>query len=297
MTELTNTVVVGYDSSPESELALDWATARAGRTGELLRIVYVIPMETPIGLMPPGMPWPMVEPDEIDVNSLPAVQRARATLGDARVEAAAVTGNPAGTLVDASASADLVVVGTRGRGALAAGLFGSTTYAVAGHCACPVAVVRAPKDTTVAPKPDSDHPVVVGIEDLDVSAKVLRFAADIAGRNNALLKIVRVTQHAPVGDLGAGFSPAPIELEESMTAHDEHALAECAEQVRLSHPKVEVEQVRLHGDPAHCLTDEAEDAGMIVIGSRGRGGFAGLLLGSVTHSVIHLAHCPVVVVR
>lgn len=297
MTEQTNTIVVGFDSSPEAELALDWATARADRTGESLRILYVVPLEAPVGLMPPGMPWPVLEPSEIDLDQFEPVARAKAVLGSDRVTAVCVSGNPAGSLVDASRSADLVIVGTRGRGAIACGLFGSTTYSVAGHCACPVVVVRAPKETTVAPKPDPDHPVIVGIEDLDTSSKVLRVAADIAARNQALLRIVRVTQHAPIGDLGAGFSPAPIELEESMAKHDAHALAECAAQVAAWHPHLHIEQVNLQGDPAHALADEARDAGMIVIGSRGRGGFTGLLLGSVTHSVIHLAHCPVVVVR
>lgn len=97
------------------------------------------------------MNWPAVDPTTMDPADLPAVQRARSELGDGRAVGVVSAGNPAGELIEASQTASMVVMGTRGRGALAAGLLGSTAYAVAAHSACPLVVVRGPKDSTSVP--------------------------------------------------------------------------------------------------------------------------------------------------
>lgn len=293
----TATIAVGYDASPEAELALDWAITRARASGANLRIVHVLPGDSQTGTNAPGMNWPAVDPTTMDPADLPAVQRARSELGDGRAVGVVSAGNPAGELIEASQTASMVVMGTRGRGALAAGLLGSTAYAVAAHSACPLVVVRGPKDSTSVPEPGPDRPIVIGIEDLEASRDQLRIAADFAAETNASLKVVRVARPVAFGDWAAGFTLAENDLDNALEESGIKATQECAAQVREWHPNVATEEVHLVGDPARILVDEAADAGLIVVGSRGRGGFKGLLLGSVSHDVIHLAECPVLVVR
>lgn len=288
-------VVVGYDASPEAELAVDWAISRARTTSSALHIMHVLPVEAAPGLMGAGFVIPELMPDSW--QTLPGVIRATEALGGESVFVTSSPGNPAGELVEASKEADLVVVGSRGRSALASGLLGSTGYAVAAHCSCPVVVVRSDHDGHPAPELGPNHPVVVGIEDLNASQNLVRIAADLAAEHNAPLRIVRATHLAAFGDWATSFSSRQAVLDKAITDHDLAALAECADQARLWHPELTVEEVHTGGEPAAVLIRASHAAGLIVIGSRGRGGFSGLLLGSVSHEVIHLANCPVLVVR
>jgi nucleotide-binding universal stress UspA family protein len=77
----------------------------------------------------------------------------------------------------------------------------------------------------------------------------------------------------------------------------EETLQRAEAHVRAAHPELALETEVLYGEPGHVLGELAQRAGLVVVGSRGRGGFAGLLLGSVSHTVIHEAPCPVMVVR
>jgi nucleotide-binding universal stress UspA family protein len=109
-------------------------------------------------------------------------------------------GSPAGQLVDASRDADLIVLGSRGRGRLRAGLLGSTSYAVTAHARCPVVIVRAGAeqqeqqeetagDLHVA-RPGPEHPVVVGVDDSEAAQRALDAAAAWAEREHAALHVV-----------------------------------------------------------------------------------------------------------
>ena len=310
-------VVVGYDGSVESQLALAWAAAMARRRGTRLTLLHSVNFSFAPGFS--ALDTSQLEPELHDaVRRLveDGAVRAGDTVDASHIQTEYRLGSPAGQLVDASEGADLVVVGSRGRGRIAGGLLGSTSYAVAAHAHCPVVVVRAPHgaadpeeaEATDAPsvrsglpevvRPDAAHSVIVAFDESEQASRALLAAADIAMEEGAELRIVHVV-HVPSID-----SWAYEETAHAGTVHA-HSLREQAEDglsaaVRLAtarQPDLTVSTELLYGEPGRAIADLGHGAGLIVVGSRGRGGFTGLLLGSVSHNVIHHAECPVMVVQ
>jgi nucleotide-binding universal stress UspA family protein len=184
-----------------------------------------------------------------------------------------------------------------------AGLLGSTSYAVTAHAHCPVVVVRGPAgtepDDLPAPaRPGPEHDVVVGVDDSDAAARAVDAAAEVAEREGATLHVVRVA-HSPSMEAWAYAETAKGGTEQTHAVREdaEQSLAHVADHVRAQYPGVTVTTEVLYGDPGQSLADLGATAGLIVVGSRGHGGFTGMLLGSVSHRVIHDATCPVMVVR
>jgi nucleotide-binding universal stress UspA family protein len=310
-------VVIGYDGSPESELALSWAAATARRRGSRLTLLHSVNLSFIPGF--PASDTSQVEPELQDAAKRlmdDGATRAGDALDASQIQTQYWLGSPSAQIVEASHNADLVVLGSRGRGRLTGGLLGSTSYAVAAHAHCPVVVVRpsheaAQSSDTAVPerasrsdglpevvRPDAAHPVVVGFDDSEPAQRAVLAAADVAMEEGAELRIAHVV-HVPAID-----SWAYAETAHAGTAHAhtlrEHADDALSAAVRLAnskHPELTVSTEVLYGDPGRAIADLGRTAGLIVVGSRGRGGFTGLLLGSVSHNVIHHADCPVMVVR
>lgn len=199
-------------------------------------------------------------------------------------------------LVDAARSASLVVVGSRGHGGLAGALLGSVAFGVASHASCPTVVVRDDGTTAAGP----DHPVVVGIDGSPASLAALTYAARAAVLAAAPLTVV-TAWHAAASDGWADaywstIDPAtpPGEAAHEAAAQIAHAAVAA---VHDSQPGVAVDSRLVEGRPAKVLADASRGAGLLVVGARGRDGFNGLRLGSVSHRAIHGATCPVVVVH
>lgn len=297
-------IVVGYDDSVGSQLALDWAAETARQQGKHLTILNGVNIAGAPAA--PGMDIATFEPTmENAAKSLvdKGAERAGATLDASQVEAQYWLGSPASQLIEASKEADLVVVGSRGRGRFLAGLLGSTSYAVAAHAHCPVVVLRGPEgqepdDVPMPPRPGRNHDVVVGIDDSDAAERAVDAAAEVAEREGAVLHIVSVA-HSPSMESWAYVESAKGGTEETHAIRDraDQLLTHAANRVRAQHPKVIVTTEVLYGDPGQSLADMGATAGLIVVGSRGRGGFTGMLLGSVSHRVVHSAACPVMIVR
>jgi len=316
-------VVVGYDGSPQARLALSWASGAAQRRHVRLVLVHGLALGFTPGFaaFDTSHAEPLME-DAAQRVVADGAERARGHLDAESVETQFLLGSPAAQLVEASAWADLVVVGSRGRGRLVAGLLGSTSYAVAAHASCPVVIVPGPPegdtndsasshggtDGAAAPNedgglpavvtPDADHPVVVGFDGSQQSERAVRAAADLAAEFGAGLRIAHVL-HVPSMEswayeetAHAGTKRAHARREQAEGALDAAALL-----ARNAHGDLEVSTDVLYGDSGEALADLASTAGLAVVGSRGRGGFTGLLLGSVSHRVIHTAGCPVMVVR
>ena len=145
-------------------------------------------------------------------------------------------------------------------------------------------------DATATDEGPTEHGlVVVGCNGSEESLRALAWATDEAARRQAVLRVVTAWKWPPMyGIVPAGFDPKNDALEVQ-----EAALAKAVG----DNPGVELERVVLEGTAAGCLLHEAEHADLLVVGNRGRGGFRGLLLGSVSEQCAHHAPCPVVIVR
>ncbi|MFI6780615.1 universal stress protein [Micromonospora sp. NPDC050276] len=281
-------VVVGVDGSPSSLVAAEHAARAALLRSRPLLLVhgYLHPFGYGVPLNPydVGMPGPSEEAQEM-------LERTAAELVDRwpglAVEVRQVAGGPGATMVEESRRADLVVVGSRGLGGFAGLLLGSVGAQVAAHAHCPVLVVRPDEQPIPV-----DAPVVVGVDGSESSQLAVRFGADEAALRDVPLVLVHV------GPSGEGRT-VPEEVEESQAAYQAEAvrlLADASAAVRGEHPGLVVREhpVRAAG-AAQGLIEASGSASLLVVGTRGRAGFAGLLLGSVSQAVIHHAHCPVLV--
>jgi len=197
-----------------------------------------------------------------------------------------VYGDPAKALVDESGDDRLLVVGSRGRGALAGLILGSVSQACAQYSRGPVIVVRGSAPT------DGIGRVVVGVDGSADSLLALRFAASAARLRGTPLEVVHVwqeTDHAAHGRLGPVGESAKAQADREWQRILRSTLAVA--------PDVEIISKHLPGYAQSVLLRASEGAALLVVGSRGRGGWAGLLLGSVSLRCITLSACPVAVIR
>lgn len=136
--------------------------------------------------------------------------------------------------------------------------------------------------------------IVVGIDDSPAATAALRWALEEARLRQATLEIVHTWVFPAVGELPGGTVDTLVaDLERGATA----VMDEVVDEVVGAEPGVNVVRRVLEGSAGRILIETAVGADLLVVGSRGRGGFAGLLLGSVAQQCIHHARCPVVVVR
>lgn len=293
---VTTDIIVGFDGSPGADCAVDWAAHEAERRSVGLRIVTAqLFVELPFGGMGAGAVPPR-DPSEV-ARRVVADGRVRAekVLGQGRVATVTIWGHPAGALVDESGDASMVVVGHPERGKAREYVTGSVAFAVAAHAACDVAIV--PQGDLVVPAPD--RPVVVGTDGGPEGLRAARRAAEAAARWGAPLQIVRAWQ---LPSLTGWTGPAGgVDVGPDEVAFYEKAARESVEStaadVRESFPDVTVRTAVIEAHPVVALLDAAEKAGLLVVGTRGLGGFKRLLLGSVSRAVIHHAETPVLVVR
>jgi nucleotide-binding universal stress UspA family protein len=297
MQSQTGRIVVGYDGSEPAGAAVDWAAAEAQRRRSPLTVVHALDhLDAAPG--PLGVPWLDLSEESTGRIAAEGVARARKNADSIDIAAVVELGSTAKTLLEAAHDADLVVVGTRGHGALAETLLGSVSVAVSSHARCPTVVVRG--DSSLLPGPH--RPVVVGVDDSPGADTALRFAAETAEETGAQLIVVSGYQPAMLqvwtGIISTTVDPQPDPgYDADSRGAAEKVVATAARIARTGYPGLDVtEQVR-QGPAAAAITGATYQAGLAVVGSRGRGGFAGLLLGSVSHRLLHTALCPVAVVR
>ncbi|HEU4948644.1 MAG TPA: universal stress protein [Kribbella sp.] len=270
-------LLVGVDSSPESQIALRWAVAAAqlrGRDVRVLRAYDLAPDDpTPVGDLRA----------ELDA----AVAFARDRLGRGRASGVLVPGRPADVLLSDAVDAEMVVVGSRHRTTTAAALLGSVTTTLPPAAPCPVVVVRS------GAEPSPDGRVVVGIDGSPTSEDAIAFAFEEAAGRNVPLGVVHCWQQ--FGEV----EPQCWSDDAARGAQDEHNawMQASIEPYRDKYPKVQVDAQLIEDRPTHALVRLSRQADLLVVGSRGRGGFTGLLLGSVSQKVLRQARCTVAVVR
>jgi len=283
-------IVIGYDGSPGAERALSWALAEAARTHADVELAYawMWPNYLPAADMVPGTPvWPDLAAERaVDSMLGAAAARAREQLPGTTVRAVIERGPAAAILRDRSAGAGILVLGGRSHGALPGFLIGSVSGALVAHAACTVVVVRGPK------RCEATAPIVLGLDDSDHADRTAGFAFEQAAADGVALHVVRAWMPPPEPWIGSRFvDREEIAVAERVAVGDQLAGWEA------KFPAVPVRVNVVAGHPYKVIAEAAGGARMMVLGARGRGGFRGLRLGSVTRYAVHHVPVTIAVVR
>jgi nucleotide-binding universal stress UspA family protein len=285
-----NKVVVGYDGTPGAEHALAWALREARGRGTGVELVYALsqPAYAPAAFVVPGT---VVWADYMAMQAVhdmltAAVAKAAVDYPDVPVTAVTERGAAVPVLRDHSAGAALLVVGSRGHRAFAGLLLGSVAEAVSAHASSSVVVVRDP-----VPLVD-DRPVVLGLDESDQTDATVGFAFEQAAALGVPLRAVHAW--TPPGDPWTG--PPSVDREEVAVAERTRA-GELLDSWRAEYPSIPLTVESVAGHPYRVLTQAATGAQLVVVGARGRGGFHGLRLGSVTRHLLHHGTTSIAVIR
>jgi nucleotide-binding universal stress UspA family protein len=277
-------VVVGYNGTSHARAALVWAAGEAHRRGVRLLVVYAanypgMTLEPGPGLLDPS-PGALDAAEEVTARG---VTEALATRPGLRVTGTTEVTSPTRTLILAAEEAGLLVIGTRGHGRVLGPLLGSVAFTVAARAPCPVIVVRTDTDPRQV---EAVRDVVVGTDGSPCAEGAVRFAADQAAATSSPLRIVTCTGEQKPSEVSPDRLRASAQL-----------IADTARQaVHRTHPQLTVTTVVEDGPAERAIVDASATAALVVVGTRGRGAFLGMLLGSVSHAVIHGARCPVAVI-
>ena len=320
-------VLVGFDGSETSGRALDWALSEAQSRGWPVRLITVV---SAAGVDDPQVDHQYLASARRGGEGVLQTALDRAGALGLRAEGHVVSGDPSEVLVDETASAGLAVVGKRGRGGFAGRLLGSVSSGLAAHGACPTVVVpeRWTPGTTAAeisddaaaalpggpvpwlvpsPQDGTDrglHPadpnekfsyagqVVVGVDASGSSNPAVGAAAEIAGRRAIPLRMLSARAPFYRDSLWLDNVAGAQRFREEVTAELDAALSD----VHGRFPELDASwNFYLHA-PAQVLIHATRTAELMVLGTRGHGGFPGLLLGSVSQAVLHHGVCPMMVV-
>ena len=290
MTEISGApVVVGVDGSESALDAVRLGATEADLRHRPLLVVHAFAwsqMRVPVGPVPGGPPEGGFR-NAADRLVEAAVDVARRAAPSVPVVSSIDDGFAAPVLLRHARTAAMVVLGNRGLGGFGDLIIGSIAVHVAAHATCPVVVAKGTAHV--------GGPVVVGVDGSAVSDHAVGFAFDEADRRDVPLVAVHAWRY-PVPTGAGDMLPLVYDLDQ-VGAEETALLAEATAGWCERYPDVHVTRRVYRSRPAKALVEESADAGLVVVGARGRGGFSGLLLGSVSHAVLHHAQCPVAIVR
>ncbi len=293
-------IVVGTDGSERAEKAVQWAAERAGKRRLPLLIVQVIPRDQTLGTVPsavygelPGSILTEYQRDYVEQvrkRLTELAEKAKADNPDLEVETAVVEGKASVVLAEASRDADLVVVGARGATApRTVKWLGGVSDAIVTHSQGPIAVIT--DEAHENPK----GPVVVGVDDSEPARVAARLAFRAADTRGVPVVVVYAYTYGPAESAWdpSVWDPSGTKHQAALTEHVKQIVADAINE----YPDVPVEVRVVRGRPQEALVEASDGAGLVVVGSRGRGGFRGLLLGSTSKHVLRESHSPVIVTR
>ncbi|WP_431992775.1 universal stress protein [Streptomyces albogriseolus] len=290
---MSDPVIVGVDGSASSLTAVDVAAREARLRGTSLRIVHAI--GRPSAHLPSGAaPW---SPADHGLEPLvhgqlaQAEERAHAAAPGVEITRSVVTGDAIEVLEIESRSAALTVVGSRGLTSFSGLLLGSTAVHLAAHGHGPLMVVRG--------RPDPDGPVLLAVDGSPAGERAVECAFAEAALRGAPLVALHVWNTWSEGAYEGSLDPlaAMVANADQLQEAEQRVLDRAVAPWQEAYPQVTVERRLVRSRIRNALIDASKEAGLVVAGARGRGGFTGLLLGSVSQALLHHAHCPVTVVR
>lgn len=285
-------IVVGVDGSAASNSAVSWAARDAALRGLPLTLVHMV------NLAPTWPEMPMLAGVSVwlEEDGRQVIEQAIKMVKDGSAEhkvqisSQLIWSPPTPTLIELSREAEMLVVGSHGRGAVARGLLGSVSSGVVRRATCPVAVIRAEGTSGAHPVDPESAPVLLGIDGSPASELATAIAFDEASCRGVDLNAVHAWSDVEVVELpGLDWSACQEEAAQ--------VLAERLAGWQERYPDVKVHRCVVCDRPARRLLKEAPSAQLVVVGSHGRGGLAGMLLGSVSNAVVHSVHTPVIVAR
>lgn len=281
-------IVVGFDGSASAVAAAEWAAEQARLRECGLVLVHAIVPPVTTGGLGVGLPPSLDVIEALERQAQDELDRTAAGLAVAPATAHVVIGSPSSVLLEASEAAEMVVLGSRGRGGFAGLLLGSVGAQVAAHAVCPTVVVRG------LPAATAQH-VVVGIDGSPAAAAALDFAFETASRSGATLVAVHAWDVPSYDLIIVPNGPVPLPLAD-VADSEVRLAAEALAGFREEYPDVAVEERLVRAPAVSALLEAATDAALIVVGTHGRSPALGMLLGSVSNGVLHKATVPVAVV-
>jgi nucleotide-binding universal stress UspA family protein len=287
VTDSLATIVIGVDGSPGATSALEWGLALAERRHAPVRLVHAF--APPVGDLRIGAGNDVeVVGDAYDASRdllQKDVEQAKSRHPSLSITSRLVDDAAASALIEESREAGLIVVGAHGARGFSNLVAGSTTMNVASHAHC--TVVTVPTDLTNSAAGEG---IVVGVDGSEVTQAAIDFAlAEASATGQAVTAVhawVDPVTMSPMTQDTAGYNRAR-----------EQAIAEILEPHLRKHPDVPVALHVVREHPVHALAATAAHARLLVVGCRGRGAVRSMMLGSVSHGVLHLATCPVAVVH
>lgn len=283
--------IVGVDGSKESLQAVQWAASRAKQSNARLRIIcaYAVASYSAAAL-DGGLA--VLGDSALRVGAERVVEEAAASVADMGVDVKTQVevGDGASVLVELSEQADLVVLGSRGGGGFADRLLGSVSSSVPAHAKCPVVVV--PPHKSGQPFTPVQR-IVVGVDGSEIASTALKKAVDEAIIWGAELTVIAAV---PIATGGGVMSWMPAAVDRTSLIDEIRESLDTAIAEALDGREVHVARHALDGSPAALLTEFSTAVDLVVVGTRGRGGFAGMLLGSTSQTVLNHSTCPVMTV-
>lgn len=284
-------IIVGIDDSPAAKVAIQWATREAELRNAPLTLVHAISPDVATWLnkpLPPGLArWQRDHGHQLVEDALKVIEEAAERGGPAGLGSEIVPSAAVPALVDMSKDAEMVVTGCHGSGRWPGRPLGSVSSGLLRYAHCPVAIVH---DEDASAPDRAAAPVLVGIDGSRASEFATGLAFDETSRRHTGLVAAHSWSDVDVSEWPGIDWPATQSMAEQVLAE---RLAGWQEQ----YPDVSVSRVVARDQPARQLVQRSGEAQLVVVGSRGRGGFAGMVVGSVAESVAQLARVPVIVAR
>ncbi|WP_051027078.1 universal stress protein [Nocardia higoensis] len=283
-------IVAAVDGSESSRQAAAWAAAEAALHGSTLHLLTSVAVSTGYG-SGLTLPEPELEILQAEGERLVAEVRdeiAKSAPAELKITTEATFDFVIPALLAYSERVRMIVVGSRGLGAFRRGLLGSVSTSVTRHAQCPVTVVH--ETAAGVAEQWSGKPILVGVDGTENSVEAVEYAFETASRRG--VPLIALHSWSDTNSLELGIVDW-----EAIAADEEALLAERLAGYSERYPDVAVRRVVVANRPVRSLLDTSADAQQVVVGSHGRGGFTGMMLGSTSNALIHTVECPITVIR